>query len=309
MALTEPVRAHIESLVTANPVVLFMKGNRQFPQCGFSAKVVQILDEVVGSYETVNVLSDPGLRDGIKEYSSWPTIPQLYVRGQFVGGCDIITEMHASGELGKLVGAGEVAIDPPRIEISARAAEEIGKAAADADRGEKLRVVVNPSFEPELFFDAPKEGDFVVEVGRLQVLVDRSSARRANGLRVDFTSTPQGAGFRIDNPNEPPRVRPLKAAELKGRIDAGERIHLFDVRPEVERKVAKIEGAVPLDAEGVATLEALPKDAPIVFQCHHGIRSQAAAQEALRRGFTRVHNLEGGIDAWSQDVDPKVPRY
>ena len=104
MPLSEPVRAQIESLVTGKPVVLFMKGNRQFPQCGFSAQVIQILDEVAGTYETVNVLADPEVRDGIKEYSSWPTIPQLYVKGQFVGGCDIVKEMYASGELQRLLG-------------------------------------------------------------------------------------------------------------------------------------------------------------------------------------------------------------
>ena len=99
MPLSESVRAQIQSLVTSHPVVLFMKGNRQFPQCGFSAQVVQILNEVSGPYETVNVLSDPAMRDGIKEFSSWPTIPQLYVRGQFVGGCDIVKEMFQAGEL------------------------------------------------------------------------------------------------------------------------------------------------------------------------------------------------------------------
>ena len=76
-----------------------MKGNRQMPQCGFSAQVVQILDSLVPDYDTVDVLSDPEVRQGIKEYSSWPTVPQLYVRGEFVGGCDIVTEMYQSGEL------------------------------------------------------------------------------------------------------------------------------------------------------------------------------------------------------------------
>jgi monothiol glutaredoxin len=305
----EPVRSQIESLIAKSPVVLFMKGTRHSPQCGFSAQVVQILDEMVETYETINVLSDPGLRDGIKEYSSWPTIPQLYVHGQFVGGCDIVKEMHSSGELGKLLGVEARSGEPPRIEVSARAAEEIQKASAEAESTEKLRVVVHSSFDPELFFDEPKGGDFVVRVGKIEVLVDRSSARRADGMRIDFAATAHGAGFKIDNPNEPARVRPLRAKDLKARLAAGEPTHLFDVRPEVERRIAKIDEAIALDAVGVETLEALPKDAPIVFQCHHGIRSQAAAQEALRRGFTRVYNLEGGIDAWSQDVDPAVPRY
>jgi monothiol glutaredoxin len=308
MSLSEPVRAQIQSLVAQSPVVLFMKGNRQFPQCGFSAQVVQILDEVAEAYETVNVLSDPGLRDGIKEFSSWPTIPQLYVRGQFVGGCDIIKEMHASGELQTLLGGDPGSIDPPKVTVSARAAEEIKK-AADPNSDEKLRIVVGPTFESELFFDAKKDGDFVVEAGSIVLLVDRASARRVGGMSIDFTETAQGAGFKIDNPNEPPRVRPLKATELKARILAGEPTYLFDVRPEVERKIAKLDQAVALDAAGMARLEELPKDAPIVFQCHHGVRSRAAAEEAIRRGFVRVYNLEGGIDAWSQDVDASVPRY
>ena len=80
-------------------MLLFMKGNRQRPQCGFSAQVVQILDTLLPEYRTVDVLADPEIRDGIKEYSSWPTIPQLYVAGEFQGGCDIITEMYQSGEL------------------------------------------------------------------------------------------------------------------------------------------------------------------------------------------------------------------
>jgi len=92
-------------------------------------------------------------------------------------------------------------------------------------------------------------------------------------------------------------------------LETGEIVELFDVRPEVERKCASIAKARALDSEGVARLEALAKTTPIVFHCHHGIRSRAAAEEAIRVGFTRVYNLEGGIAAWSEDVDPTVPRY
>src|SRR5882724_6972665 len=98
MALSEAVRHQLSELVGTHPVVLFMKGNRQFPQCGFSSQVVQILNGLIPKYETVNVLADPAIREGIKEFSSWPTIPQLYVGGQFVGGCDIVKDLHASGE-------------------------------------------------------------------------------------------------------------------------------------------------------------------------------------------------------------------
>lgn len=91
--------ARIQSLIDGNPVVLFMKGHRQAPECGFSAQVIQILDSLIPEYATVNVLEDPEVRQGIKDFSNWPTIPQLYVRGEFVGGCDIITEMYKAGEL------------------------------------------------------------------------------------------------------------------------------------------------------------------------------------------------------------------
>ena len=95
----------IDELVKANDVVLFMKGTALFPQCGFSSRAVAILDHLGTPYETVDVLQDPEIRSGIKEYSDWPTIPQLYVKGEFVGGSDIMMEMFESGELQQLVAA------------------------------------------------------------------------------------------------------------------------------------------------------------------------------------------------------------
>jgi monothiol glutaredoxin len=93
----------IDSQVKANDVVLFMKGTPTFPQCGFSGQVVQILDYIGADYKGVDVLTSAELRQGIKEYSNWPTIPQLYVKGEFVGGCDIIREMFQAGELQSLL--------------------------------------------------------------------------------------------------------------------------------------------------------------------------------------------------------------
>ena len=95
----------IDELVKNNDVVLFMKGTALFPQCGFSSRAVAILDHLGVSYETVDVLQDQEIRQGIKDYSDWPTIPQLYVKGEFVGGSDIMMEMFESGELQELVGA------------------------------------------------------------------------------------------------------------------------------------------------------------------------------------------------------------
>ena len=93
------VQSTIRQQVTSNPVTLYMKGTPQFPQCGFSAAVVQVLNHFGVPYKGVNVLADQGIREGIKEFTQWPTIPQLYVKGEFVGGCDIVREMFQAGEL------------------------------------------------------------------------------------------------------------------------------------------------------------------------------------------------------------------
>ena len=97
----------IQTAVDSHDVMLFMKGTPQFPQCGFSSQVIQILSYLEVPFESMNVLADEGIRNGIKEFSNWPTIPQLYVKGEFIGGCDIIREMFQSGELSEhLAGAG-----------------------------------------------------------------------------------------------------------------------------------------------------------------------------------------------------------
>ncbi|MBK7582846.1 MAG: Grx4 family monothiol glutaredoxin [Myxococcales bacterium] len=101
--MDEALRDRIKSTLDQSPVVLFMKGSKNFPQCGFSARVVQILKELEVDFRDVNILQDPDLRDGLKEYSSWPTFPQLYVDGKLVGGCDIVIELHETGELKTLV--------------------------------------------------------------------------------------------------------------------------------------------------------------------------------------------------------------
>lgn len=101
--MTRDVQAEIRDTVQNNRIVLFMKGTPSFPQCGFSASVVQILNELGASFVGVNVLADTEVRDGIKRYSSWPTLPQLFVGGKLIGGCDITRELHERGELAKLL--------------------------------------------------------------------------------------------------------------------------------------------------------------------------------------------------------------
>jgi len=276
--------------------------------------VTQILNGLVPAYKTANVLTDPEIREGIKAFSEWPTIPQLYVDGNFVGGCDIARELYQSGELSSLLGVnGDAAPkaaapkgDAPKITVTAAAREAILAAKGD-DLG-TLRLEVSPEFEHALSIDEPSSSDFQVDAGGITVLVDAQSARRADGIVVDYDNA--GAGFKVDNPNEGPKVRQLSPADLKAKLEARESapFEFFDVRTPQEQQQASL-GARLLDDSAVAHIESLDRDVPLVFHCHHGGRSQAAAQRFLRAGFKEVYNLAGGIDAWSVEVDPSVPRY
>jgi monothiol glutaredoxin len=106
----DPVKERIEADLKSNDVVLYMKGTPVFPQCGFSAAVVQVLTHVGVKFKGINILEDAELRQGIKDYANWPTIPQLYVKGEFIGGCDIVREMYQTGELTDLLSAKGIAV-------------------------------------------------------------------------------------------------------------------------------------------------------------------------------------------------------
>jgi monothiol glutaredoxin len=306
--LSDPVKTKLEELIHKNKVLLFMKGNKHFPQCGFSAQVVQILKELGTKFETVNVLQDPAVRDGIKEYSSWPTIPQLYVDGEFVGGCDIVKEMYATGDLAKKLGV-EPAPPPPAPKVTLDDGAVKAIQGADEGNGDVLRLEISAQYEYDLYFGPKKAGDVEVIANGVTICFDRASAQKADGVRIAWVETPDGGAFRIDNPNEPPRVKTISGPELKKWMDEGKTFEMFDVRTEEEQRLATIERAKPLDGEGEKTLLSLDKATPVVFMCHHGMRSRSAAERVLRDGFKQVYNLEGGIDAWSQRVDTTVPRY
>ncbi|HLU68559.1 MAG TPA: Grx4 family monothiol glutaredoxin [Kofleriaceae bacterium] len=300
----------IEDLVKSDRVVLFMKGSRSFPQCGFSATVVQILNSIVPQYKTVNVLADPAVRQGIKDYSSWPTIPQLYIEGEFIGGCDIVREMFSSGELHRKLGVEPKKVEPPAITITPAAAAALREALADAGPDDQLHVAVSPRFEHDLSLGPARPGELKVESEGLTLMVDPMAADRLGGLTIDYVSGPQGSGFKMDNPNapQPVEVKSISPAELKAKLDAGEPIELFDARTAEERAKASIGGRL-LDDDALAHIEGLDRGAVLVFYCHHGMRSRMVAQRVAELGFREVYNLTGGIDAWSREVDPAVPRY
>ena len=309
MTLDLETRKKIEDLVASDSVVLFMKGNRSFPQCGFSASVVNILNTLIPKYTTVNILADANIRTGMKDFSDWPTFPQLFIRGEFVGGADIVRQMHESGDLEKKLGDLVAEAKAPTVKVSAAAARELSEALKEGSPADVIHLTITPSWEHQLDLGPREASHVTVESSGVTVQLDRASAGRADGVTIDFIEASDGAGFKIDNPNRPTPVKEISPKELKALLDSGRVSHFYDVRPDKERSVAKIAGVRQLDDAAMAAVEGLPKDTPLAFHCHHGGRSRGAAEHFLKLGFKNVFNLAGGIEAWSRDVDPSVPRY
>jgi len=309
MDLSEDVRQEITELIGSNEVVLFMKGDRRSPQCGFSATVVGILDSMVPDYHTVDVLSAPHLRDGIKAFSSWPTVPQLYVKGEFVGGCDIIQEMFGSGDIYEALGVEPIEIIQPKIELTTAATEALQQTAAQhGGAGREIHLSVDATFQSHLSIAPRSPADVEAITTGVVLLLDPISASRADGITIDVSDTPNGQAFKVDNPNAP-RIQSMSVRELKSALDAIEALELLDVRTPEERAIAAIPGAVLLNEQEAARIESLPRDTRLVLHCHHGGRSQQAAEQFISLGFSQVFNVIGGIDAWSQEIDTDVPRY
>ena len=307
MTLKDEIREKIESTLQADKVVLFMKGTPQAPQCGFSAKTVGMLDSVVNNYKTVNVLDDEEIREGIKLYGDWPTIPQLYIDGELIGGCDIITGMFNSSELHEMLGVEAPDRTPPEVTITDAAAEKILEAMQGQDNL-GLHFAVDAGFQSQ-FNVAPAEGhEIKVVTNGITMLFDLVSAQRANGAVIDWVSTMQGEGLTIHLPQAPEPVKQMSVKDLKSHIDNNSVI-LIDVRGSEERALASLDAAKTMDGETMREIEALDKDTALAFIRHVGNRSQVAAEHFRKQGFSNVANVAGGIDAWSKEIDSSVPTY
>ena len=308
MSLDPALRSRIDTLLANDRVVLFMKGQPSMPQCGFSAKAVGALQDLGVEFGHVNVLADQEIREGIKQYGDWPTIPQLYIDGELVGGSDIILQMASSGELSSVLGLAAPDRTPPSITVTPAAVEMLKGALADSP-GAALQLGIDARFQPNFQLAPFDDGAIAAESNGLRVQFDLASARRADGITIDWVDDIRGKGLAIDNPNAPKAITELSVRDADDLVRAGT-VLLVDVRPSEERSIAAV--GVPFkvfDGNGRAELEALPKDTALAFLCHHGGRSAQAAEQFRALGFTKVHNVTGGIDAWSDEVDNGVPKY
>jgi monothiol glutaredoxin len=307
MSLDNATRERIETVLKDHRVVLFMKGDRRQPQCGFSAAATNMLNELLPDYHTINVLEDPEIREGIKAYGEWPTIPQLYVGGELVGGADIIRQLYTSGELHELFGAAKPDRTPPEITITDAAAEAIRQGTASA-QGVALHLEIGPDHSAGFQLAPAGEHDIVAHSNGLDVHFDPASAQRAKGIVIDWVSTVQGEGLSLKFPGAQ-EIKSITVHELKARLAEGS-ITLIDVRPAHGRSQATpLAHARVLEEEGYESLAALPKDTALAFICHHGISSLEMAKRFAAHGFSDISNVEGGMDAWAAEIDSSVPRY
>ena len=308
MSLDPALRTRIDTILNDNRVVLFMKGQPSMPQCGFSAKAVGALQDLGVEFAHVNVLADAEIREGIKAYGDWPTIPQLYIDGDLVGGSDIILQMAGSGELSSVLGLAAPDRTPPRITVTPAAVEMLRGALADSP-GASLQLGIDARFQPNFQLAPHDDSAIVAESNGLRVQFDLASARRADGITIDWVDDIRGKGLAIDNPNAPKGVQELSVRDADDRLRAGS-LTVVDVRPADERAIAAINAAFEtFDGDNRARLESADKDAPLAFLCHHGGRSAQAAEQFRALGFTAVYNITGGIEAWSNEVDSSVPKY
>ena len=200
MSIAAELQARIQGIVDSSPCVLFMKGNPVAPQCGFSAQVVQVLNRLLPEYQTFDVLSDAEVRDGVKEFSDWPTIPQLYVGGEFLGGCDIVKEMYDSGELHDALGMERPALTADQVAIKVSAdADQILRDAQLRQQAE-LHFGIDAKFQPFLGFGPATGSELRVPVGGLSFLLDRDSAVRAQGASITVVESEHGQRLDIDIP-------------------------------------------------------------------------------------------------------------
>lgn len=301
--MEQELKEKIDGIVSASQVLLFMKGDKSQPRCGFSARVVGILTDLDLDFSTVDILhpNNQDLRTGMKEYSSWPTFPQLYVKEEFIGGSDIVSKMYASGELQSVIGVEVEEVPMPVITLSSSIIEAF-EAAVERYSG-VVRIDIDSNFQLDIGVGQAEDNDYIVESNGFAVHLTRNAAKRADGLALDFDPE---LGIMVDNPNAPKSVKQIDVHSLQKLIASDERYTLLDVRTQQEMANGIIPTAVPLSPE---LLSSLDKNSIVVLYCHHGVRSQQAAQTVLQEGFSNVFNLAGGIHLWSTQIDNSIPTY
>ena len=291
--MTEELRTKLQAMVDSHDVVLFMKGNRQQPQCGFSARVVSVLEELEVDYQTFNVFSDPDIRSGMKDFSQWPTFPQLYIKQEFIGGCDLVTEMMQSGELPGMLGVTMEEVPAPTVHCSPNILALFKESLATHGGG--IHIEINKTFQYDIFIGPKSNGQIESVCDGVPFYFSRGSAKRADGISLDFKDGDNG-GVLIDNPNEP-KFQDITVTDLESWLTDHPRAKVYQIGADAS---SKLPFATLLDASAHQEIEELPKDHPVAFMCMMGVRSQQAAKSLAFQGYNNVFNVVGGLSAWNE---------
>ena len=290
--MTEELKNKLQGMVDSHDIVLFMKGDRNQPQCGFSARVVGVLEELEVDYQTYNVFSDPDIRSGMKDFSQWPTFPQLYIKQEFVGGCDLVTEMMQNGELPQMLGVSLEEVSPPTIHLSPGIKALFAESLAQHEGG--IHLEVSKNYQYDLFVGPKSNGQIECLVEGIPFYFSRGSAKRANGISLDFKDGDQG-GVLIDNPNEP-KFQDIAVSDLEDWLQTNPNAKVYQIGVGAD---AVLPFATVLDGNAHREIESLPKDHPIAFMCMMGVRSQQASKSLVMQGYNNVFNVLGGLNAWT----------
>jgi monothiol glutaredoxin len=304
MSLDPTLRTRIDTLLSDNRVVLFMKGHPVRRNAASRPRPSGALNSLGVDYAHVDVLADPEIREGIKAYGDWPTIPQLYIGGELVGGSDIIEQMANSGELHGALGLPPPDRTPPNIDDHPVRVQMLRKALQDAGGD----VVVRDGHRPAIpHAPAPGAAESNArdrhEADGIRVQFDLAGARRAEGLRIDWADDTRGRGLVIENPNAPQPVKGMTPSEAIARLKLAGTLKLVDVRPPEERALAVVKDtALAFLCHVLSVLDGRHRRAwtrskrcrrtrRSAFLCHHGGRSAQAAEHFRQLGFREVYNV------------------
>ena len=293
--MNNDIQSKILKIIQDNKIILFMKGTKEKPQCGFSANAIKILDELIDDYHTINVLENPKIRKGIKEFSDWPTIPQLYIQEKFIGGCDIVQEMMNSGELLQILKIDIKVNNKIKIEINKEAQEKIKQFLNKFKRKNILRISVNAQYEHFLNIDDKKINDTCIDYNEFQVIMNKLSSSRANGLKITFHKKNNIEGFKIYNPNAPIKPKKITTLDLKNLLKSDKKYTLLDIRKKDEWNKSHLKEAILLCEKPKTFLKLLNKKDKIIIVCNFGNRSLIMAKKIIKLGFQNVYSLSGGI--------------
>lgn len=310
MRSSSEIRQRIEPLLRANRLVLFMNGTPDAPERFFSHKICHLLDGLGLEYAYFDVSSDSKLREDIKAYGGLHAIPQLYLDGELVGDGDVVERMAGSGELHAALGLAVPDRTPPTVHLTQAAAQFLRDVITSKGSSTVTDIVVDAQFRSLLRFQPRRKDGIVVEVEGVSLQFDLASARRADGLSIDWKDIERGPSLLISHPKAPtPKpVRWISPADADMRVRAGT-LTIIDVRPREERALARLSVPFLYLDDGTHEIRNLSPDTPLAILCHRGDRSWHAAEHFIQLGHHDVYAIEGGIDAWAESVDVSVPRY